>query len=179
MKPYLRAFAIIIVVLFCAHGISRAQSKTPRPDDTSVRAADGAGGTMVKKAPVTTDDDIAKLTVRTQNKPAETLVARNAAPEIQPSVGENPEKANAELAALRQELKDRQRKLELLMKMFVTDEQAFIRNPGGQSGEDEPQMKRRYEQGELRQQAAEIGRVRARMEGLSKALEESAAATRR
>lgn len=179
MKPYLRAFAIILVVLFCVPEISWAQSKTPRPDDTSVRAADGAGGTMVKKAPVTTDDDIAKLTVRKQNKSTETLVANASVGETSFSIPADPEKANAELAALRLELKDKQRKLELLMKMFVTDEQAFIRDPSGQRGEDEAKMKLRYEQEELRQQTAEIGRLRAQMEALTESLEENAAPARR
>ena len=179
MKSYLRAFPIIFVLLLCAPGFSWGQSKTPRPDDTSLRAADGAGGTMVKKAPVTTDDDIAKLTVRKQNKPVETLVAKSAGPDMNFSVVADPEKAKEELASLRLELKDKQRKLELLMKMFVTDEQAFIRNPSGQNGEDEAQMKRRYEQEELRKQTAEIGRLRAQMEVLTKAVEETEGAATR
>jgi len=151
-----------------------AQSKSQRPDDTSAREADGAGGTLIKKSPVTTDDDIAKLTVRKPNKPAPMLVAKSMdAPMI------DPDKAEAEIAALRKEIKDKQRKLELLMKMFVTDEQPFIRNPSGQSGEDDLQMKRRYEQEELRQQAAEIGRLRARLDALAKTAETKAVATTR
>ena len=179
MKPYLRALPMIFLLLLCVPEFFWAQSKTPRPDDTSARAADGAGGTMVKKSPEMTDDDIVKLTVRKQNKPAGTLVAKSTAPEINLYVRENPEKANTELATLRQELKDRQQKLELLMKMFVTDEQAFIRNPSGQNPEEEAQRKRRYEQEELRQQTSEIGRVRVRIEALANAVEENARVTTR
>ena len=176
MKPYLRAFPLILAVLLCAPEVFWAQSKTQRPDDTSKRAADGAGGTMVKKAPVVTDDDIAKLTVLKQNKPEETLLAKNNAITKTDafSLAKDPAKANAELAALRQEVKDKQRNLELLMKMFVTDEQTFIRNPSGQSGEDDAQMKRRFEQEELRQEAAKIGQLRDRLESLTKAVEASA-----
>ena len=176
MKPYLRVLPLILVVFLCAPQMFWAQTKTRRPDDTSKRAADGAGGTMVKKAPVTTDDDIAKLTVRKQIKPEETLLARsNPTTKADAfSIANDPEKANAELAALRQELKDKQRNLELLMKMFVTDEQAFIRNPSGQGGEDDAQMKRRFEQEELRQEAAKIGELRARLESLTKAVEANA-----
>lgn len=176
MKPYLRAFPVILVVHLCTPELFLAQTKTQRPDDTSKRAADGAGGTMVKKAPVVTDDGITKLTVGKQNKPEETRLAKsNATTKTDDfSIANDPEKANAELAALRQELKDRQRKLELLMKMFVIDEQTFIRNPSGQSDEDDAQMKRRFEQEELRQEAAKIGQLHDRLESLTKAVEASA-----
>ena len=176
MKPYLRAFAIIPVLLLCVAEVFWAQSRTQRPDDTSKRAADGAGGTMVKKAPVVTDDDIAKLTVRKRSAAPETLVAKSnvgAGVDVF-SAAADPEKAQAELAALRQQLKDKQKQLELLMNMFVTDEQMFIRNPNGQSGEDDAQMKRRFEQEELRQEAAEIAKLRTRVESMTKALEEKA-----
>ena len=89
------------------------------------------------------------------------------------------DKAHVEIVAVRQEIKDKQRKLELLMKMFVTDEQTFIRNPSGQSGDDDLAMKRRYEQEELRKQAAEIGQLRARLDVLTKAVEEKAMAATR
>ena len=176
MKPYLRAFPVILVVFLCAPELFLAQTNTMRPDHTSKRAADGAGGTMVKKTPVATDDDIAKLTVRKQSNPEETLLAKNNTTTKTEalSIADDPEKATAQLAALRQELKDKQRNLELLMKMFVTDEQAFIRNPSGQSGEDEAQMKRRFEQEELRQEAAKIRELRDRLESLTNAVEAAA-----
>jgi hypothetical protein len=169
MNTYLRVCFTGLVLLLSVPTVFRAQSKTPRPDDTSTRAADGAGGTWIKKAPVTTDDDIAKLTVRKNSKPEEVLVAKRVeAPVV------DRDKAQAEIVAVRQELKDKQRKLELLMKMFVTDEQTFIRNPSGQYGDDDLSMKRRYEQEELRKQAAEIGQLRARLDALTKIVEEKA-----
>jgi hypothetical protein len=172
MKPFLRGISPVLAVVLCVPVVARAQSNSQRPDDTSTRAADGAGGTMVKKPPVTTDDDIAKLTVRKPSEPAPLLVAKR----VEAPVGD-PEKAKAEMVALRQEIKQRQRKLELLMKMFVTDEQAFIRNPSGQTGDDDLQMKRRYEQEELRQEAAVIGQLRTRLEVLTKVVEEKTVAT--
>lgn len=174
MKTYLRAFSLILVVSLGVPSVFRAQSKTQRPDDTSTRAADGAGGTAIKKVPETTDDDIAKLTVRKQANPEATLMAKRVeAPAI------DPEKAQTELIAVRQTLKEEQRKLELLMKMFVADEQVFLRNPNGEYGDDDLAMKRRYEQEEMRKQAAEIGQLRARMDALTKVVGAKAVAANR
>lgn len=174
MTHYLRVFLTILVATLCVPTAFWAQSKTPRPGDTSVREADGGGGTLIPKAPVTTDDDIAKLTAKKTSKPEATLVAKRVE---SPAVDRD--KAQVELVALRQEIQEKQRKLELLMKMFVADEQTFIRNPGGESGDDDLAMKRRYEQAELRKQAVEIGQLRERLDVLTKlAGEKAVAATR-
>jgi hypothetical protein len=174
MTPYLRGSPAVLVLFLSVPAVFWAQTKTQRPDDKSPRAADGAGGTMVKKPPLTPNDDIAKLTVHKQSAPAAMRVAKSKEdPVVQV------DKATVEIAALRQEIKDKQRKLELLMKMFVADEQPFIRNPSGQSGDDDLQMKRRYEQEELRQATVEIGQLKARLEMLVKVVEEKAESTTR
>src|SRR5208337_4611486 len=75
---------------------------------------------------------------------------------------QDPERRKAEIAAL-----EKQMKIQLLMRMFVLDEQAFLKDPSGQSEEEEARAKRRFEQEELLQQGKEIARLRARLEQIA------------
>ena len=77
---------------------------------------------------------------------------------------QDPEKRKAEIAALEQQIKEKQRKIQLLMRMFVLDEEAFLKDPSGQSEEEETRAKRRFEQEELLQEGKEVARLRARLE---------------
>ncbi len=168
MKPYLRAFPVILALLLCTPELFWAQTKKHRPVAKPTLAAEGAGGTVAKKDPGTTEDDIAKLSAGKSSKQEHTLVAKTTeAPTA------NPEKARVEIMRLRQELKDRQRRLELLMTMFITDEQKFIRDPTKDFDEnDDLQLKCRYEQEELKRETAEIGQLKSRLEMLTKMVEE-------
>ena len=145
MKPYLRAFLMVLTVFLCLPGVFWAQTKKHKQLPSPPLTADGAGGTPAKKAPVATDDDIAKLTVRKSGTVEETLVAKSAEPLVA-----DPEKAKAEIVTLRQEINDKQRRVEWLMSLFVLEEQRFIRNPSGEFEDDDLQQKRRDEQEELK-----------------------------
>lgn len=170
----LRACAVTFLGLLSVSEAYPAQTKDRRPDDKSLRAADGGGGTMVKKAPVAANEDLGQLVVRRENARAGSAGGKDTVTTATSLAAVDTETLKVELARLRQEIKDKQRKVELLMHMFVTDEQVFVRDPTREYGETDEEMKRRYEQEELRRQTAELGRMRARLESLTKSVEESA-----
>ncbi len=174
MKPCLRTCLVIFLVCFCVPTVSSAQNKKHKQVERPPLTADGAGGTVAKKAPVTTDDDIAKLTVRRSGTDNPTLLEKNAESPVA-----DPEKAKTEIVTLRQEITDKQRRVEWLMSLFVLEEQRFIRNPSGEFEDDDLGQKRRDEQEELKNETAQIRKLQVRLEALTKVVEQKTAATTR
>ncbi len=166
MPLSLRVYAAVLLGILSLSGVCRAQNKNKPPDVQPSSIAGEVHGTPVKKTPALTDDDIALLAPRPAANPAETpktdAAAESAArePAADP---QDPEKRKAEIAALEQQIKEKQLKIQLLMRMFVLDEEAFLKDPSGQSEEEEARAKRRFEQEELLQEGKEVARLRARL----------------
>ena len=182
MNPSLRAsfpriFFLAVAGLLSVPGGSWAQGKDKEPKVAGARLVDGTKGTPVKARPVITDDDICLLAARAPAKPTGNTKA--GAPGAKSAViAQDAEKTKAEIAALQVQIKEKQRKIELLMQMFVTDERPFLNDPSGQNGDADAQAKRRYEQEELREQTAEIAQLRTRLEVLTAAGGEKAGKVR-
>jgi len=175
MTPSLRVFTLFFVCALCAPGICRAQNKA-KDKPSAIEAAQtstGMKGTPVKKAPVLTDDDIGLLVAREPGKSADGAKADPAAKDS-PAIQQDPEQRKAEIAALQQAIKEKQSKMQLLMRMFVIDEQAFLKDPTGDSENEDARAKRHFEQGELLREGKEIGQLRARLDVLQSAANEKA-----
>lgn len=161
MKLLLRIFAALLLVLVTVPGGScQAQSK-PKPRPVTAKdfaSADSTGGTMVKKAPVSSQDGIVILQADAAARPAPSVLTESSA---KAAITE------AEIALLRLQLKDKQKKVELLMRMFNTDERPFLIDPSGPTGEGDAVAKRRFEQEELRKTAAEVAALRGKLEQLT------------
>jgi hypothetical protein len=170
MALSLRVCTTILLGVVSMPGVCQAQRKNkPRNAQPSAIAGE-VHGTPVKKTPALTDDGIALLAPRPAANPAETPKAETAAQPATKASAEapqDPEKRKAEIAALEQQIKEKQLKIQLLMRMFVLDEQAFLNDPSGQSEEEEARAKRRFEQEELLQEGKEVARLRARLEQIA------------
>ena len=170
MALSLRVVTAVLLGVVSMPGACRAQSKNKPPDLKPSAIAGEVHGTPVKKTPALTDDGIALLAPRPAANPAETPKAETAAQPATKASAEapqDPEKRKAEIAALEQQIKEKQLKIQLLMRMFVLDEQAFLKDPSGQSEEEEARAKRRFEQEELLQEGKEVARLRARLEQIA------------
>jgi len=163
MTPSLRVAALILGCALCVPGICRAQNKTKTQDVEATQTSTGMKGTPVKKAPVLTDDDIGLLVAR---QPASSTDAAKADPAAKdsPAIPQDPEQRKAEIAALEQQIKEKQSKMHLLMQMFVIDEEAFLKDPTGGLENDDARAKRRFEQDELLREGKELGQLRARLD---------------
>ncbi len=162
-----RVFTTILLGAVSMPGVCRAQSKNKPRDIQPSSIAGEVHGTQVKKTPALTDDDIALLALRPAANPAvtrKTEAAAETTTKESPEAPPDPEKRKAEIAALEQQIKEKQRKIQLLMRMFVLDEEAFLKDPSGQSEEEEARAKRRFEQEELLQEGKEVAQLRARLE---------------
>jgi len=152
-----RLLTTILLGCLSLSGICQAQSKN-KPPDAQLPYIDGeVKGTPVKRSPPRTNDGIALLAPRTAASSAESTKTESA------GAPQDPEKRKAEIASLEQQIKEKQKKIELLMRMFVVDEKAFLKDPSGQSEEEEARAKRKYEQDELLREGKEIAQLRARL----------------
>jgi hypothetical protein len=97
--------------------------------------------------------------------------AEAAAAKESPATGEDGTQKKAEIAALEKQIKEKQQKVELLMRLFVADEQAFLKNPVSPSEDPVTRERLRYEQDELHWETAEVARLRAQLDALKSATE--------
>ncbi len=178
MTLSLRVYMTILLGTLSVPGVCRAQNKNKPPDVQPPPIAGAVHGTAVKKTPALTDDDIALLAPRASASPAETPrtdAAVEPASKESAADSQDPEKRKAEIAALEQQIKEKQMKIQLLMRMFVLDEEAFLRDPSGQLEDEEARAKRHYEQEELLREGKEVARLRARLEQIAPPSGEKAA----
>lgn len=181
MALSLRVCTTILLGALSLPGACRPQSKSKPPEAQPTSIAGEVHGTPVKKTPALTDDDIALLAPRPAASPAEAPKPEAAAEpttKATPEAPQDPEKRKAEIAALEQQIKEKQLRIELLMRMFVLDEEAFFKDPSGQSEEEEARAKRKFEQDELLREGKEIARLRARLEQIAPPGGEKAAPAR-
>lgn len=81
----------------------------------------------------------------------------------------------SEIAGLQQEIKNKQKKLELLMHMFVADERPFLIDPSSMPADQDTVAKRRFEQEELHRESAAIAALQAKLDQLTKRQEHTLA----
>jgi hypothetical protein len=73
----------------------------------------------------------------------------------------------AEIASVEQQIKDKQKRIVFLMRLFVEDERAFVNDPANMNVEPAVAERRRYEQDELHWETAELARLKARLRELT------------
>lgn len=76
-------------------------------------------------------------------------------------------KKASEIVALRKEIKDKQKHIELLMHLFATDERRFLQSPSDPNADPAAQARIHSEQEELRAESAACGRLQARLDALA------------
>jgi hypothetical protein len=139
-----------------------SQQRQPNPNDAA-RSIESSG-TKTLEAPRKATDSIVLLET---DRPAITNISAAAA--------QTSGSPSSEIASLRQEIKNKQKRLELLMHMFVADERPFLIDPSSTTADQDAVAKRRFEQDELHKKSAEIAELRAKLEELTASLQQSAA----
>jgi hypothetical protein len=85
------------------------------------------------------------------------------------ATAEDADKKAAQIAALEKQIQDKQKKILLLMRLFVTDEQEFLRNPGDSQVDREIKERRQSEQEELHAETAGLAQLKAKLNELTAA----------
>jgi len=165
-----RVFSVVFAGVLCC-GSGWAQSKDKPPVEKKTRHADVLEGTPVKRAPVTSNDSITRLA---PSPPAghvqltATVADAAGGKESSATVG-GAEKKAGEIASLEKQIQDKQKKILLLMRLFVTDEQGFLRNPGDNQVDREIKERRQSEQEELHAETAGLAQLKAKLNELTAA----------
>jgi len=145
---------------------SVGQDALPHGDSTSEHLQHVAKPER-KADQVVTEDPIALLAVRHDHdemRSAETPTPRPS----DPIANETARKA-AEIALLEQQIRDKQKRITLLMRLFVEDEQKFLNDPGNPAVDAASAERRRYEQQELLWETAELARLKTKRAGFTAA----------
>jgi hypothetical protein len=77
-------------------------------------------------------------------------------------------KKAAEIAETGRLIKDKQKRILLLMRLFATDEQMFLRDPSAEEKDPTVKERRKYSQDELLWETAELARLKKRMNELER-----------
>jgi hypothetical protein len=175
MKPSLRVLPLVVSITFGSGVVGtpallRAQSPSGPTEAVKPQSEKGAKKPVRKPDQVLTNDPVALLAVRKAPPyipPASAQPVATATDEAG-AVPEDPEKRAAEIALLEKQIQDKQKRIVLLMRLFVNDERPFLDDPGNPKGDEASQDRRKYEQDELLWETAELAKLKARLKELKK-----------
>jgi len=176
MKPSLRALPLVVSItlasgLLGTRAMTCAQSPNGTAEAAKTESKKGPNKPVRKPDQVITNDPVALLAVRKAPPyiaPAATQPAATATDEAG-TVPEDTEKRAAEIALLEKQIQDKQKKIVLLMRLFVTDERPFLDNPGNPKGDEASQDRRKYEQDELLWETSELAKLKTKLNALTAA----------
>ncbi len=149
--------------------VSWAQTEDKPARTEKAQTSSGPQKPVRKPDTVITNDAIVRLAERSSPRTVEPPAADPAtvvAAKGSRATAEDTPQRKAEIAALEKQIKDKQRRVELLMRLFLADEQAFLKDPLNPNEDPATQERRRYEQDELRWETAEVARLQARLDAL-------------
>ena len=182
MDPSIRAHRsrviwLMIAGIFVGPGVVCAQQE-PKSVEPAVNQkqtlnvqTDSTLAPVRKTDWVRTDDPIALLAGGdTEDFKGAPLIGGTALPEkakaISAPVRGEAAKKNEEIAAVENQIVEKQKRIALLMRLFVNDEPAFLIDPTNKDVDAAVRERRKYEQDELLFESAEIARLRAKAETL-------------
>jgi hypothetical protein len=167
MQLFLRIFLLCLLFFALLGGCAgvRAQNQDTRASSDSKPSSAVVAKPVRRAEQVLTDDPIALLAVRRTPAAAMAAGAADGKRNSDWTLGEAGRKTE-EIATLQQQIKDKQKRIALLMRLFVDDEKAFVVDPANANADSAAAERRRYEQDELRWEAAEVGKLKSRLADL-------------
>ena len=168
MKLRLRVYFPFVAVLSVPAGVWSQSQEIPSNGAQNPRASVVSKPTR-KPDQVITNDSIALLAV--PHAPAAIVPpavedAEGVTKERSPGVDEGARKTT-DIASVEQQIKEKQKRIALLMRLFVDDERAFLIDPGNMKVDAAVAERRRYEQDELRWETAQLARLTERLKELT------------
>lgn len=177
MKPFLRStrsagvFPFVIVIFFVLlPPASLAQDNSSASSSTSTNTSAAPQKQLPHQVIVITNDNIHLPIVPRAPRPA-APPAPQPSPQAQtvpPAPVEDPAQT-AEIVSLQKQIKEKQKRIELLMHLFATDERGFMKSPTDAPDNTAEQARVRSEQEELRAETAACARLQARLAALTAA----------
>jgi hypothetical protein len=146
--------------IFCLVGLSvtNAQDKSP-----------AATKSQPQQATVITNENMLSLprAPRIVVSPSPQLTEGNQKASAASAPTHDPSLKAAEITSLQKELKDKQKHIELLMRLFVADERRWVQFPTDEVSDPAAKARIRFEQDELLAESAACARIQAKLNALT------------
>jgi hypothetical protein len=165
MQLFLRIFLLCLLFFALLGGCAGVHAQNQGVSGDSKQNSKVVAKPVRKADQVLTDDPIALLAVRPIPVTTVASAAMDGNTTGNWALDEAGRRAK-EVATLQQQIKDKQKRIALLMRLFVDDEKAFLIDPGNANGDAAVAERRRYEQDELRWETAELGKLKMKLEEL-------------
>jgi hypothetical protein len=149
----------------------RAQNPDHPMGAEQTRSASGAvvSRPVRKTDSVTTNDSISLLVGRRAPRTVpQSTEAGSAGAGDEAAAGDLAARKAREIAILEKQVREKQERIALLMKLFVDDEKEFLKRGGAAEADPVVRERRRYEQDELRWEAAEAAKLQVQLEQLKR-----------
>jgi hypothetical protein len=163
----------LVVLLAGVCGAARAQNQSPPAEQTKKQSAPAKTETPPNgpKKPVHKPDwektkDPVVLLGEQRRRPAMEAPPATTPAEDENAAADEKAKRTAEIASLEQQVKDKQKKVALMMRLFVDDERPFLNNPENPKAQGIVQDRRQYEQDELLWETSELAKLKAKLNEL-------------
>lgn len=174
MKSYLcslfpRVALPILLGVFSVSEAGWAQTQEKSAETTKPQTESGPQKPKRNTGWVDTSDPVALLAMRKEPVVAEapaTEASQTTAVSTTPGQITN---SNAQVAALEKQIQEKQKRVALLMRLFVNDERPFLNDPGNVTGNATAAERRKFDQDELLYETAQIARLRRKVEELKTA----------
>ena len=187
MQPSLRVFfpRVCFPLVLLAGTLSVCEASWAQSPENAVETAKNQKKAGPQKPTrdtgwVATNDPVSLLSVRKSPRlvaapPTEGDAAAASAGQGASATDDTTKKA-AEMAAVEKQIQDKQKRIALLMRLFVKDERLFLNDPENTHGDPTAQDRRKYEQDELLYETAELAKLKVKLQELTAANAEKTAA---
>ena len=173
MRRHVRSVVVSGILLFAIGALGPPPcgfAQTAGKDNKVDQKAEGPKKPTRKADLVSTGDPVARLSVQHEPEAPRTSTPESSSPanDAAGTTADDTTKKAAEIALTEKLIKEKQQRITLLLRLFASDEQAFLRDPA--SAENDPAVKerRKYEQDELLWETAELAKLKKRMIELEK-----------
>jgi uncharacterized protein YeeX (DUF496 family) len=186
MKPSLRSLfpqaclpILLVAGVLNMCEVCRAQSPGKTAETPASQKKSGPQKPTRDTGWVTTNDPVALLSVRKAPRiveaPATDAAGLAEGKGASATEDESASKA-AEIVSVEKQIQDKQKRIALLLRLFVKDERPFLNDPESTGAGTTAQERRKYEQNELLYETAELAKLKAKLEELTAASGEKTAA---
>jgi hypothetical protein len=168
MRPRAHTIALSGILLLGAEVLGLPSFAFGQTADKDKQSTEGPKKPTRKMEFVTTTDSVAALAVRRGPQIPETPALQpkvDASEEISVPADETAKRA-AEIALTEKLIKEKQQRIALLLRLFATDEQMFLRDPSAAEKDPGVKERRKYSQDELLWETAELAKLKTRLNEL-------------
>lgn len=147
----------------CSAGV--AQTKDASVVPAKLKTSKAVEKPAYKPRTVSVNDSIVKITPA-KPREAEAIIETPATSDVE-TISTTAPSVDDRIASLKKQIEEKQKRIYLLIRLFVNDEKDYLKDPQGAVEDVDAQDRRHYAQKELRWETAELAKLKADLESLT------------